>query len=87
MTTKPSVGRTVHFFTTDPAKQFNGQGAGPYPAVVLQVFSTDPAHDTMANLKVSHWGGSYDEGSVYEHMQGRLNGCFASWWVWPPRGE
>jgi hypothetical protein len=45
---KPTVGQIVHFYTRDGASQHNGQGAGPYPAIVTQVFGDDG----MANLKV-----------------------------------
>ncbi len=82
---KPTVGRIVHFYTEDPAKHFNGQGTGPYPAIVAQVFYNDSERDTMANLKVLHWGGTYDEGSVYEKEQGVVQGHTHRYWVWPPR--
>ncbi len=75
----PSVGRIVHFYTRDSSKQFNGQGEGPYPAVVTQVFGGEPL---MANLKVlPGFGDPYDAGSVpykvYAHG-------YVYWWEWPP---
>lgn len=82
----PTVGRIVHYYTADPVHHFNGQGDGPYPAIVMQCFNkTNSDHDTMANLKVLHWGGSYDAGSVYEKEQATAHGHTGSWWVWPPR--
>jgi hypothetical protein len=73
---KPTVGRIVHFYTKNPSLHFNGQGEGPYPAIVTQSFD-----GPYVNLKVLRWGGSYDAGSVEEK-----NDCEQScWWVWPPR--
>jgi hypothetical protein len=77
MTEQPTVGRIVHFYTTDTSKHFNGQGAGPYPAIVLQTFG-----DKYINLKVLHWGGDYDEGSV-SHLDDMPNNY--RYWVWPSR--
>ncbi len=76
---KPTVGRIVHFYTSDPAKQFNGQGEGPYPAIITQCWT-----GTMVNLKVLHWGGSFDEGSV-SHQDDTQKGDHNRYWVWPPR--
>ena len=82
---KPTVGRIVHFYSESIAALnngggLNGQGAGPYPAIVLQTF-TGP----YVNLRVLGWGkDGWDEGSVSElapdaaEKQGR-------YWVWPPR--
>lgn len=74
---RPSVGRIVHFYTDDKTKHFNGQGAGPYPAIVTQVWTDD-----MVNLKVLHWGGTYDEGSVSSHAGDPMG---KRYWEWPPR--
>lgn len=53
------IGQIVHFYITDPAKQSNGHGVGPYPAIVTQ------AGDTYANLKVlPPFAAPYDAGSV-----------------------
>lgn len=86
---KPTVGRIVHFYTKSKTQHHNGQGEGPYPAIVIQVFNQGPTgnpnYDTMANLKVLHWGGTYDEGSVCEKSQAEANGDKNRWWVWPPR--
>jgi hypothetical protein len=57
---KATVGRMVHFYSKsiadkDPANPgygLNGQGAGPYPAVVTQTISGG----AYANLKVLGWG-------------------------------
>ena len=53
---KPSVGRIVHFYSNtiadknpaQPGYGLNGRGAGPYPAIVSQVFTGGD----YANLKV-----------------------------------
>jgi hypothetical protein len=58
---KPAVGQIVHFYTHNVLSQHNGQGEGPYPAIVTQVFGDDG----MANLKVMPgFGPVRDEGSV-----------------------
>lgn len=80
MTAKPTVGRVVHFYTTDTSKHFNGQGEGPYPALITQVWS-----GSMANLKVFHYGGEYDEGSVSERADAAAVGDTGRFWIWPPR--
>ena len=74
----PTVGRIVHFYTKDTSKQRNGQGDGPYPAIVTQTWG-----GLMANLKVlPGFGEPYDEGSVSH--EGVAAG-HQRWWVWPPR--
>jgi hypothetical protein len=81
---KATVGRIVHFYSTTIASigngyGLNGQGAGPYPAVVIQTFSSGD----YINLKVLGWGkDAWDEGSVSEHVEG---GPLDRYWVWPPR--
>lgn len=75
MTQKPSVGRIVHFYTEDTSKHFNGQGIGPYPAIVTQCLD-----GPYVNLKVLHWGGVYDEGSV-----SHKDDCLGRYWAWPER--
>lgn len=86
---KATVGRIVHFYSdaiahknpASPGYGLNGQGAGPYPAVVTQVFS-----EPYANLKVLGWGeGAWDEGSVSELPAGAEPGPHSRYWVWPPR--
>ncbi len=77
---KPTVGRIVHFYTGDTSKHFNGQGEGPYPAIITQVF--DGA--LYSNLKVlPPFEGAYDEGSV-SHLDDCSDGT-TRYWVWPPR--
>jgi hypothetical protein len=78
---KPKVGQIVLFYTTDEGKHFNGCGVGPYSAIVTQVFNTNPSYSTMANLKVLHYGGMYDEGSVSLKEQGILNGDNTRWYT------
>lgn len=80
----PSVGRIVHFYTKDVSKQFNGQGAGPYVAVVTQVF----AEGAYCNLKVlPPFAAPYDEGSVSYDAAGGASEADRGW-CWPvmPRG-
>lgn len=79
---KPTVGRIVHFYSDaigarNGGAGLNGQGKGPYPAIVQQTFS-----GPYVNLKVLGWGvEAWDEGSVSEREPGNDARC----WVWPPR--
>lgn len=82
-TPKPTVGRVVHFYSTALANQstfngihLNGQGAGPYPALVIQDFN-----GPYVNLLVHAWGGDWREGSVSE----KSDVSNQRYWVWPPR--
>lgn len=87
---KPTVGRIVHFYSTAianknptaPGYGLNGQGAGPYPAIVTQVFG-----EPYVNLKVLGWGeAAWDEGSVSPKApvaEGREEQ--SRYWIWPPR--
>lgn len=50
----------------------NGQGAGPYPALVIQTFD-----GPYANLKVFAWGGEWTEGSVSPRGEGSLDRFWA----------
>ena len=80
---KPSVGRIVHFFTKDTAKQFNGQGEGPYAAIITQgPFGNS---ETMCNLQVFSHNGVHLEGSVTEKSDRRDGEDPGRWWEWPPR--
>lgn len=81
---KATVGRIVHFYSdaiAGPAGYgLNGQGAGPYPAIVQQTFS-----GPYVNLKVLGWGReAWDEGSVSEGTGNEEAGS-RRYWVWPPR--
>jgi hypothetical protein len=82
---KATVGRIVHFFSEaianrDPQRPgygLNGQGAGPYPAIVTQT-----SGDQYANLKILGWGvDAWDEGSVTRGSDSNP----ARYWIWPPR--
>lgn len=80
---KPTVGRIVHFYDQSLAGKgyknevnLNGQGAGPYPAMVVQSFD-----GPYVNLVVHGWGGDWREGSVSE--QSETNN--SRYWVYPPR--
>lgn len=75
----PTVGRIVHFYTKDTTKQTNGNGEGPYAAIVTQTIGDGP----YINLKVfPPFSPAHDEGSVSE--QGTLVNQ-QRWWEWPPR--
>ena len=81
---KPTVGRIVHFYTSSPPTKpgvstpgLNGQGNGPYPAIVVQVF--DDAD--YAYLKVMGWNHDWMEGSVSEwNGEGEAPGRY---FIWP----
>lgn len=76
---KTTVGRIVHYYTKDVSKHQNGQGIGPYPAIVLQNFHGSK----YSNLKIMGFHKDWNEGSVEEL---RINDdTQQSWWVWPPR--
>jgi hypothetical protein len=75
----PSVGRIVHFYTSDKAKHSNGVDKGPYPAIITQVFPGSP----HCNIKVfPPFRTPYDEGSVPEHDVVQAP---ERYWCWPPR--
>lgn len=85
---KATIGRIVHFYDRNlenaaqkvdgnAVVRLNGQGAGPYPALVLQTFE-----GPYINLLVHGWGGDWREGSVSEYDAENNN---ARYWVWPPR--
>lgn len=76
-----SVGRIVHLYTNVPGKQFNGQGAGPYAALVVQTFPDSP----YVNLQVfPPCDEPYAVGSV-AHAQLALERGYGTYWEWPPR--
>lgn len=75
-----TVGRIVHFFTKHENLQSNGQGEGPYPAIVLQVFDDGK----MGNLKVMTYSKDHVSGSVVHKSVAEEKGG-SSWWDWPPR--
>lgn len=84
-----TVGRIVHFYDRSLAAMpptavierdgkriyLNGQGAGPYAAIVVQ------AMPGYANLRVMAYGGDWIAGSVA--FKGEGDG--GQWWEWPPR--
>ena len=83
MSGKPTVGRIVHFYNTGLKGQdylngvhLNGQGAGPYPALVLQSFD-----GPYVNLLAHAYGGNWAEGSVSEKSEANA----ARYWEWPPQ--
>lgn len=86
---KPTVGRIVHLYDSKlegkvchpayPDVDLNDQGAGPYPAMILQV---EPEGDHV-NLLVHAWGGVWREHSVRQkHPESGDVG--PRYWVWPP---
>lgn len=90
---KATVGRIVHFYdTTLTGRQdkldgvtlvnLNGQGAGPYPALVLQSFPGGP----YINLEIHAWGGDWTEGSIAERGSPEALAS-TKYWTWPPREE
>lgn len=82
---QPTVGRIVHFYTADQAKQSNGQGNGPYPAIVTQVFAPGTTGQ-MCNLKVfPPFKSPYDEGSVHTRQHAEEMNYGVRYWEWPPR--
>lgn len=85
-----SVGRIVHFYdhglrgahmkrTLGGAADLNGQGEGPYPALVLQVMGPEGQY---VNLLVHGWGGDWREGMV-EQKSG--DSTLLRYWEFPPR--
>lgn len=85
---KPTVGRIVHFYdkTLKDAPvshnnhvNLNGQGVGPYPALVIQDFP-----GPYVNLYVFAYGGWWSEGSVSEFDE-KTNA--SKYWAWPPKDE
>jgi hypothetical protein len=82
--TKPTVGRIVHFYSealtrTGPNNGFNAVGAGPYAAMVTQVFEAG-----FINLKIQPpFAAAFDEGSVSE--KGSQFATAVRYWEWPPR--
>lgn len=92
--TKVTTGRIVHFFDSRLANDvkeandersgqrtiaLNGQGFGPYPALVLQA---PDGEGNMANLRISAWGGEWNERNVPELDPRSSKQDF--WWTWPP---
>lgn len=75
-----TVGRIVHFYTKDTEKHSNGQGEGPYPAMVLQTFD----EGRLGNLKVWAYSGGFVASSVAEKTEALKSGG-QNYWEWPPR--
>ena len=90
--TKPTVGRVVHFYSeavanrpgVNPGYGHNGSGAGPYPAMITQVFPAASGEIMYANMKVfPPFAPPFDEGSVSEGSEKNAS----RYWVWPPRED
>jgi hypothetical protein len=86
MLKKPYVGLPVQFHSDAVAQRrvndhggFNGVGAGPYAAVVTQVFTDSSGNVMFCNLKVfPPFAPPFDEGSVSEGAES----CPARYWTW-----
>jgi hypothetical protein len=74
---KATVGRVVHFY--DHSLNINGQGAGPYAAMVTQLF---PGSDYI-NLTVFAPFEVIQAGSVAH--EDSPHGAQGRYWAWPPR--
>ena len=73
---EPSVGRIVHYYTSQTHQHFNAVGPGPYPAIITRVWSP-----TCVNLKVlPDCGAPFDATSISLKVEG-----FTTYWEWPPR--
>lgn len=80
---KPTVGRIVHFYSSQPADQANSAGNGPYAAIITQVWS-----DTCVNLVVFGGDGSVKcFTSVTDHLPEDVANMQGRAWQWPPREE
>ena len=83
--TKPTVGRTVHYYTKNPTQQFNGIGEGPYAAIITQVHG-EGDNPYVSVIVFPPFAQPYTQGSIH-HMAdneffrtGEING-----FAWPPR--
>ena len=75
--TKPTVGRVVHFYTSQMLHQSNGLGEGPYAAIISQVHS-----DPCVSLTVfPPFIPPYSASNV---MEGTAQDS-GNRWCWPPR--
>lgn len=90
MLKKASVGASVLFYSQTiadknpqhPGYGYNGLGAGPYAAVVTQVFTDTDGNVTYANLKVfPPFAPPFDQGSVAE--RGHPYAQPGLFWTWP----
>lgn len=92
MSKTPFVGAIVHFYNENigtPAGSappgYNGVGAGPYSAVVTQVFKDQDGRVIYSNMKVlPPFGKTFDEGSVSEFLGAPGVDSPPRYWVWPP---
>jgi hypothetical protein len=90
---KATVGRIVHIHSSTIAARnagsgCNGQKAGPYPAIVTQVFTDGEGNVTYCNLKAflpfadaEDFGSVPEKGSTFDTS----NDDNCHHWVWPPR--
>lgn len=80
---KPTVGRIVHFYSKQRGANggINGQGEGPYPAIVTQIFDNPEGDVRFINLKVfPPFAPPFDEGSVSQQ-----EATPDRYWAWPPQ--
>lgn len=91
---KASVGRIVHLHSTTIAARgaagggINGQGAGPYAAIITQIFTNAEGEVTYCNLTafppfadVEVFGSVPEKGSAFDMS----NDETCHYWCWPPR--
>jgi hypothetical protein len=72
-----TVGRIVHYYTTDASRHRDGIGQGPYAALVVRVHDADAG---VVNLRVF----TSDDFSPSSVERKRSNGQ-GQYWEWPPR--
>lgn len=91
---KASVGRIVHLHSSAIAtcgvnhSGINGQGAGPYAAIITQVFTDAEGEVTYCNLTAfppfadpQVFGSVPEKGSTFDMS----NDDTHFYWCWPPR--
>lgn len=91
----PTVGRIVHFYSTpvanrDPSngsRGHNGQGEGPYAAMITQIFSgAESEEPRFVNLLVfPPFAEPFHEGSVSELDPEAPVDPNRRFWAWPPK--
>jgi hypothetical protein len=79
----PTIGRIVHFYTTETTEQLNPSVEGPYAALVVDVGDIGGESGT-ATLKIMTRHGDLLAENVAEKGYATLNKQLR-FWVWPPR--
>lgn len=78
MLMRPAVGRIVHVFITDPERQHNGMGAGPYAAMITQVYTDDCINAVVQPPGVEPW-------HTASILRGDELSTMSQHWRWPER--